>query len=88
MSLRQVLVALTAAAFLASAPVAYAKDSSKSSSGSHAVKGYTTKEGTKVAPHKQTNPDHNTKNNYTTKGNVNPGTGKVGTVDPNKKKKG
>lgn len=50
-----------------------------SSSSSHAVRGYTTKRGTKVAPHRQTNPDHTQLNNYSTKGNVNPSTGKTGT---------
>jgi hypothetical protein len=50
-----------------------------SSSKSHSVRGYTTKRGTYVAPHRQTNPDHTQRNNYSTKGNLNPTTGKVGT---------
>jgi hypothetical protein len=50
-----------------------------SSSNSHAVRGYTTKRGTYVAPHRQTDPDHTQRNNYSTKGNVNPWTGKAGT---------
>lgn len=50
-----------------------------SSSSSHAVRGYTTKRGTYVAPHHQTNPDHTQRNNYSTKGNVNPWNGKTGT---------
>lgn len=50
-----------------------------SSSSSHAVRGYTTKRGTYVAPHRQTNPDHTQRNNYSTRGNVNPWTGKAGT---------
>jgi hypothetical protein len=50
-----------------------------SSSTSHAVRGYTTKSGTHVAPHRQTTPDHTQRNNYSTKGNVNPANGKVGT---------
>jgi hypothetical protein len=49
------------------------------SSSSHAVTGYTTKRGTHVAPHRQTNPDHTQRNNYSTKGNVNPSNGKLGT---------
>lgn len=49
------------------------------SSQSHAVSGYTTKRGTVVAPHRQTNPDHTQRNNYSTKGNTNPSTGKAGT---------
>lgn len=50
-----------------------------SSSSSHAVRGYTKKNGTQVAPHRQTNPDHTQRNNYSTKGNVNPSNGKTGT---------
>ena len=50
-----------------------------SSSSSHAVRGYTTRRGTDVAPHRQTNPDRTQRNNYSTKGNVNPWTGKAGT---------
>lgn len=49
-----------------------------SSSGSHSVRGYTKKNGTYVAPHRQTNGDHTQLNNYSTKGNVNPSTGKTG----------
>lgn len=49
------------------------------SSSSHSVRGYTTKRGTYVAPHRQTDPDHTQRNNYSTKGNVNPSNGKVGT---------
>jgi hypothetical protein len=49
------------------------------SSSSHAVRGYTTRRGTYVAPHRQTNPDHTQRNNYSTRGNVNPWTGKAGT---------
>jgi hypothetical protein len=50
-----------------------------SSPSSHEVRGYTTKRGTYVAPHRQTDPDHTQRNNYSTKGNVNPSTGKTGT---------
>lgn len=50
-----------------------------SSSSSHSVRGYTKKNGTQVAPHRQTKPDHTQRNNYSTKGNVNPFNGKTGT---------
>ena len=53
--------------------------SSGSSSGSHSVRAYTKKDGTSVAAHRQTNPDKTQRNNYSTKGNVNPSTGTVGT---------
>lgn len=54
----------------------------KSGSGSHSVKGYTKKDGTYVAPHKQTNPNGTKRDNWSTKGNVNPYTGKPGTKNP------
>lgn len=54
----------------------------KSSSGSHSVRGHTTKRGTYVAPHRQTNPDSRRTNNWSAKGNVNPYTGERGTDDP------
>lgn len=46
------------------------------------VRGYTTKNGTYVAPHYRSAPDHSVWNNWSTRGNVNPFTGKVGTKDP------
>ena len=44
------------------------------------VNGYTKKDGTYVAPHNRTAPDQTISNNYSTQGNVNPYTGKAGTV--------
>ena len=49
---------------------------------SHSVGGYTNSHGTYVAPHMQTNPNNTKLDNYSTKGNTNPYTGKPGTVDP------
>ncbi len=43
------------------------------------VQGHTTKSGTYVAPHYRSHPDGTTANNWSTKGNVNPFTGKAGT---------
>lgn len=54
---------------------------SKSSGGSHSVRGHTTKKGTYVAPHRATNPDGRKSNNWSQKGNVNPNTGKEGTKE-------
>lgn len=48
-------------------------------SGSHSVKGHTTKQGVYVPPHHATNRDSTTSNNWSHKGNVNPYTGKEGT---------
>ncbi|MGI4938351.1 MAG: hypothetical protein ACRYF5_16660 [Janthinobacterium lividum] len=48
------------------------------------VAAHTTKNGTYVQSHERTAPDTTKANNYSTKGNVNPYTGKAGTVEPNK----
>lgn len=60
----------------------HSSSGSHSSGGSHSVRGYTTKKGTYVAPHRQTNPNGTKRDNWSTKGNVNPYTGKVGTKNP------
>ncbi len=72
-------------------------NSSKSSSGhptpgtgakpqSTQVKSYVKKDGTYVQSARRTTPDKNLNNNYSTKGNTNPYTGKPGSrVDPPKK---
>jgi len=46
------------------------------------VHGYTRKDGTYVAPHYRSDPDSSKLNNWSTKGNTNPYTGKEGTKDP------
>lgn len=46
------------------------------------VKGYTRKDGTYVAPHYRSTPNSSKYDNYSTKGNYNPYTGKKGYVDP------
>lgn len=56
----------------------------KSSGGSHAVRGHIKKDGTYVQPHHATNPNSTQKDNYSTKPNVNPYTGKEGTKEPQK----
>jgi hypothetical protein len=50
------------------------------------VRGYFRKNGTYVQPHTRSNPDGRTYNNWSSKGNVNPYTGKEGTKDPYPKK--
>lgn len=50
------------------------------------TKPYIKKNGTYVAPSLRTSPDRTKLNNYSTKGNVNPYSGKAGTVDPYKVK--
>jgi hypothetical protein len=46
------------------------------------VNGYTRTNGTYVEPHYRTTEDDTRSNNYSTKGNVNPYTGKPGTKNP------
>jgi hypothetical protein len=46
------------------------------------VSGYTRKDGTYVAPHTRTDPNSTTFDNYSTKGNYSPSTGKEGSRDP------
>ena len=46
------------------------------------VNGCVKKSGVYVAPHYRTNQDNSRLNNYSTKGNYNPYTGKQGTVNP------
>jgi hypothetical protein len=53
-----------------------------SSSGSHYVAPHTTKNGTYVEGHYQSNPNSTKADNYSTKGNVNPYTGESGKVKP------
>ena len=47
--------------------------------GSHSISGYTKSNGTYVAPSHATNPNGTKADNWSTKGNVNPYTGKPGT---------
>jgi hypothetical protein len=59
--------------------------SNSRTSGSVNVRGSVKKNGTYVAPHKRSSPDGNFNNNWSTKGNMNPSTGKEGTrVTPRK----
>jgi len=59
------------------------RGSAASNAGETSVRGYTKKDGTYVAPHQRTTPDNTKGNNWSTKGNVNPHTGKPGTKEPN-----
>ena len=59
----------------------YSGSHSSSSRRTH-VEGYTKKDGTYVAPHDRTSADSTKTNNWSTKGNVNPDTGKAGTKNP------
>jgi hypothetical protein len=52
---------------------------------SHSVRGYTRRDGTYVQPSHATNRNSTKRDNWSTKGNINPYTGKRGTVDPNRR---
>jgi len=45
---------------------------------SHYTNGYVRQNGTYVPPHYQTNPNNSTSDNYRTRGNYNPNTGRIG----------
>lgn len=53
-----------------------------SNSNSHGSSGYTTQSGSYVQPYRATNPNNTQMDNYSTRGNVNPYTGAVGTRTP------
>lgn len=88
--IRLIACALACVSLLTLADVAYAKGSGgHSSSGSHHssggdvhVHGYTKKNGTYVAPHERSAPNGTKSDNWSTKGNINPYTGKEGTKNP------
>ena len=46
------------------------------------VRGYSRGDGTYVQPHYRSNPDGNAFNNWSSRGNINPYTGREGTIDP------
>ena len=46
------------------------------------VDGYYRKDGTYVQPHHRSDPNNNANDNWSTKGNINPYTGKEGTHNP------
>ena len=70
------LVAALGAALLLSSAAFAAKTTT--------VKGYVKKDGTYVAPHHRTAPNKTERDNYNTKGNTNPYTGKDGTREAKK----
>jgi len=64
-------------------PAAFARARSRTSgNGFHYVRPYTTTRGTYVAPHYQTNSNGTRLDNWSTRGNVNPFTGRPGTKNP------
>lgn len=78
--MKRLFLALIALCFLIGyAPLEGKSGSSKSSSNPVYVSGHTRKDGTYVAPHYRSAPNSTKADNWSTKGNVNPYTGKAGT---------
>jgi hypothetical protein len=74
---------VSAALFFASIGVASAQSYGYGSNPySHPTRGYTNQNGTYVQPHYQTNPNSTQYDNYGTRGNYNPYTGRTGTRTP------
>ena len=61
-----------------------AANSARTSGTDQHVRGYTRKNGTQVKPYMRSAPNGTQKDNFSTKGNVNPYTGKKGTKTPKK----
>ncbi len=72
------------AALIISTPALAKKSSglSSPSGGSHAVRGHVRKDGTYVQPHRATNQNQTQRDNWSSKPNVNPNTGKPGSKEP------
>ena len=78
-------ICVLGAAGPASARGAHSSGSHANSAGGvHTIRAHTTRNGTHVAASHATNPDRSKADNFSSKGNVNPYTGKAGTKDPNK----
>lgn len=82
--MKKIFLLFVLGATIFSSEIAFARGGSSGShssysSGSHSISGYTRSNGTHVAPSHATNPNATRNNNYSTKGNVNPYTGKAGT---------
>jgi len=89
--MRLILAALFAVLLVAPADARSSSSSSRSSYGygtgsnpnSHTRSGYVRRDtGTYVAPHRATNPNRTRLDNYSTRPNYNPHTGKTGTKRP------
>jgi len=82
---RRMFIGIVLAAIMATTPVSTLARSLRSSTGGrgyHYVSPHATKNGTYVSPHYQTNPNDTKGDNWSTRGNVNPFTGKPGTKSP------
>ena len=80
--MKQIITAIFIAFGLMASPV-YAKRTG-TGGGSHSVKGHVKKDGTYVQPHRATNPNNTQRDNWSSKPNTNPYTGKPGTKEAEK----
>lgn len=88
-----IAIMILVAASLATIPAAqargksgsYSKHYNSGYSSNHSVRGHVRKNGSYVRPHRATNRNGTKLDNYSTKGNVNPYTGKPGMIDPYRK---
>ena len=81
-AVRHFVMAMVATFLISSLPdQVFAKKSGGKSSHTTRVRGYTKKDGTYVTPHRRTSTNHTKKDNWSHRGNINPDTGKVGTLD-------
>lgn len=78
--IKKILISLVAISFCLSPALG------KNTSGSQSttVRGYTKKDGSYVAPHQRTNPNGTQRDNWSSKPNYNPYTGKEGKKEPQK----
>ena len=80
-TLREIMRGLLAALLL-SILTLFGSFDNADAGGTVSVRGYTTSRGTYVAPHYRTSPNSTRIDNWSTRGNVNPFTGKSGTKSP------
>jgi len=81
--MKKFLFALGALALTASAASAqYGLYGTGSNPSGHYVQGYTRSNGTYVQPHMQSNSNRTQLDNWSTRGNLNPYTGRIGTRTP------
>lgn len=80
--MKRLLVATFVALSIFASPVFAKKQSS--AGGSHSVKGHVKKDGTYVQPHRATNRNNTQRDNWSSKPNTNPYSGKPGTKEAEK----
>ena len=83
--MKTAIVSLSVASLVAlSYPVQAKTGSGGTPGGSHSVRGHVRKDGAYVQPHRATNRNDTQRDNWSSKPNVNPNTGKPGTKEPQK----